>query len=345
MKQILWALSIIVLLAACKGKNIPDVKGIPVILSLQEFDNDFFNIDTSRVGTELDRLAAKYPDFLPVYIVSVLGINPQDPMMPEAVKAFINSYKGVHHLGNEVFAKNKNSLFENLKLAVQLFKHYEPNFIIDSPFVITKFVGPMDAFEPFSIGDYGDVRTKNGVGLSMQFHLGADAVVYEESAAHGLFYDYQSKRFLPEMMAVNSVKNLIEDTYPYTFGNRPLIEEIVEKGKRVYLTQQLLPYVNDSLILGFTGKQLDDSYKNEAYIWNYFIKSDLLYNNEGTIKQLYVKDGPKTAELSEDAPGYIGLFIGMQIIKAYIKENPIVSFRQLMEKPAADILSASKYKP
>ncbi len=266
-------------------------------------------------------------------------------MMPEAVKSFINSYRGIQHLGNDVFAKNRNSLFENLKLAIQLFKYYEPAFLIDSPFVITKFVGPMDAFEPFSIGDYGDVRTKNGVGIAMQFHLGADAVVYEESAAHGLFYDYQSKRFLPEMMVVNAVKNLIEDTYPYTFGNRPLVEEIVEKGKRIYLAQQLLPNVHDSLILGYTGKQLEDSYKNEAYIWNYFIKSDLLYNNEGTIKQLYVKDGPKTAELSDEAPGYIGLFVGMQIIKAYIKEKGIVSFSQLMNTPAADILSASKYKP
>ncbi len=45
------------MLVACKGKKIPDVKGIPVTMLLQEFDNDFFSIDTSKVEAELERLA------------------------------------------------------------------------------------------------------------------------------------------------------------------------------------------------------------------------------------------------------------------------------------------------
>ena len=222
---------------------------------------------------------------------------------------------------------------------------YVPQWKPDSPFIITTFIGPMDAFEPFPLGDYGDVRTANGIGIALQFHLGATDPLYEDGRLAGLFYDYQVRRFTPQMMAVNSIKNLIADAFPYSDAANSLVEEMIEKGKRMYLLDKLMPSTEDSLKLGYTGAQVKGCFANEALIWNYFVKNDLLYSKENSVKQAYVKDGPKTAELGEAAPGYIGLFIGRQIVRSYMEKHPETSVTELMKLPAKSVLDEAGYKP
>jgi hypothetical protein len=224
-------------------------------------------------------------------------------------------------------------------------QYYVPGWKPDSPFVISTFIGPMDAFEPFPLGDYGDVRTANGVGIALQFHLGADQPLYEDGRRAGIFYDYQTRRFTPEMMAVNSVKNIVIDAFPYSEPGLNLVDEMIEKGKRLYLLEKLMPGTEDSLQLGYTTQQLKGCYANEALIWNYFVKNDLLYSKETSVNKAYIKDGPKTTELGDGAPGYIGLFTGRQIVRSYMKKHPDVPIADMIRKPASEILSEAGYKP
>lgn len=332
-------------LAACQSGKVPDVSHLPVETVVQRFDQDFFAIDTTRLDGELNALQTKYPNFFADYITRLLGVNPADPLAPEAIKAFIRSYKKINDTAQLVAAKALPAAEKDIKLGLQLMRYYFPGYKPDSPFVITSFVAPMDAYEPFAIGDYGDVRTRNGVGIALQLHLGAQASVYEEGRQAGTFFDYQLRRFTPEMMAVNSMKNIVDDAFPYPGGTKPLVEDMIEKGKRLYLLDLLMPHTEDSLKLGYTGAQLKGCYKNEALIWNYFVKNDLLYSKEPVVNQVYIKDGPKTAEISDSAPGYIGLFVGRQIVRAFMKQNAGMGLKELMQKPAAELLNEAKYKP
>ena len=60
----------------------------------------------------------------------------------------------------------------------------------------------------------------------------------------------------------------------------------------------------------------------------------------------FTTDGPFTTAFSKEAPPRIGYWIGRQIIKQYVKNNPFVSLQQLMdEKDAQKILMKAKYKP
>ncbi|MES2648600.1 MAG: hypothetical protein V4717_17120 [Bacteroidota bacterium] len=340
----------IVLLAAflwqaCSDTNTPDISNVTATIKIERFDKAFFSMDTTKLDISLNTLRQQFPGFLPEYLVKVLGINPADPQAEMAIKSFIGSYYPVFQTAEKLADEQLPAVEKELGQALRYLQYYVPSFKPDSPFVITTFIGPMDAFEPFPLGDYGDVRTKDGVGIALQLHLGKDDPVYESGRQAGLFYDYQSRRFTPEMMVVNSVKNVISDVFAYNANGNTLIDEMIEKGKRLHLLEKVLPNTPDSLQLGYTAEQLKGCYANEALIWNFFVKNDLLYSKDAIINQNYIKDGPKTQELGEGAPGYIGLFVGRQIVRTFIKNNPGVTMEALMKMDAKSILDAAKYKP
>jgi hypothetical protein len=60
----------------------------------------------------------------------------------------------------------------------------------------------------------------------------------------------------------------------------------------------------------------------------------------------YVNDGPFTQGMPETSPGNIGAFLGLQIVKAYVKKheekkNPV----ELLKISASTIIKESGYKP
>lgn len=338
--------SLLCSLPACRsGSTIPDVSHLQAPVAVQRFDLEFFSLDTLLLETALRKLEASYPHFFPQYMSMVLGIQAPNTEGLEAVKAFLRSYAQVQQQAAEVWAKHAAQWQQQTSQVLKYWKYYFPNRRVDSPFVLIPFIGPMDALEPFSIGDYGDVRTPNGAGIAMQFHLGSQAQVYETGMQSGLLYDYQVRRFTPQTVVVNLAKNLIDDAFAYQPASLNLIEQMVEKGRRLVVLDLLLPQTPDSLKLGYTGGQVLGCQQNEALIWNYFVKNDLLYSKDPSLLQLYLRDGPKTQELGEGAPGYIGLFLGRQIVRAFMDKYPQTTPEQLMQMPPRQVFEQAGYKP
>lgn len=336
----------LVLLAGChSADSLPKEARKPIPITIARFDKDFFALDTLSPDAGLNALSLKYTDFFPGYLNAILGINPGDPQAIPAIKAFLGSYRPVYAQAQPIADKFLPAMVPQLETALQWMRYLVPGFKPDSPFVITPFIGPMDAYESFSVGDYGDVRTGNGVGIAMQFHLGPFAPVYVQGMQTGVFYQYQVQRFTPETMLVNALKNVIDDYYPNTAAGKPMVEEMVEKGKRIYLLKKLLPEAGDSLLLGYSGPQTKGCFENETLIWQFFVKNDLLYSIEPSVNQQYLRDGPKTPELGEASPGYIGLFTGWRIVQAYMDKFPDTSIDQLMKLPAARVYQGSNYRP
>ena len=57
-------------------------------------------------------------------------------------------------------------------------------------------------------------------------------------------------------------------------------------------------------------------------------------------------DGPFTSIFPQESPSRAGVWIGWQIIRKYMVENPNMTIQDLMnEKDAQLILAKSKYKP
>lgn len=321
---------------SCNDNNIPDVSNIKVDVTLQRFEKDFFAIDTTRVLDELQRLGIKYPSFANDFTGQILGFDNSIPpdSLTKYIKLFIKDYRFVKDSADKLFA-DFEPYAEEIKKGLQFVKHYFPSY--NHPKQIITFIGPFDG--------YSDVLTADAFAVGLQLHMGSNFSFYKSDISRDIFPEYISRKFTPEYIPVNCLRNIVDDMYPDKSIGKPLIEQMVEKGKRLYILDKFLPETNEHLKIGYTEKQLKDSYDNEAVIWNFFLTNDLLNNADQNIVKNYIGESPKTQELGEGSPGNIGSFSGLQIVKKYMEKFPETKMQDLMNKPPREIYSQSKYKP
>jgi hypothetical protein len=70
-----------------------------------------------------------------------------------------------------------------------------------------------------------------------------------------------------------------------------------------------------------------------------------LNSTDPNIIKNYIGESPKTQELGEGAPGNIGTFSGLQIVKKYMEKYPETTPEDLMKLNTRDIFDKAKYKP
>jgi hypothetical protein len=127
--------------------------------------------------------------------------------------------------------------------------------------------------------------------------------------------------------------------------DKSLIQQMIEKGKRLYILSKFLPHEEEYKLIGYTAAQLKDSYTNERQIWDLFAQNNLLQTIDNNVIKNYIGESPKTQELGDASPGNIGSFAGWQIVKKYMKKNEAVSLQKLMATDNDIILQEAKYKP
>jgi hypothetical protein len=125
-----------------------------------------------------------------------------------------------------------------------------------------------------------------------------------------------------------------------------LLAHCVFYGKLYYAVNALLPKATDSLIIGYSGKQIQYCKTYEKNLWGFFAEKNRLYeNNMNTVREL-TSEGPFSGAISKDCPPRIAMWVGWQIVKSYMKNNKDVTLQQLMEdNNAQGILNKSKYRP
>lgn len=345
MKKTISILLPILILFSCNNIDAPDVSGIKADITVQRFDKDFFAIDTNNILPSLQQLHAKYPSFLADYLQNILGlppINDTSVTTIAAIRKFLSDYKPVKDSVDLIF-KNMDPIEQNIVQSLKYVKHYFPKYQL--PVKVITFIGPMDAYFEGSLGGYGDVITKDALATGLQLHLGKDFSLYKSEMGQALFPYYISRRFTPEYIPVNCTKNIIDDIFPDQSSGKHLVIQMVEKGKRMYLLDKLMPYSSDTLKTGYTQTQLKGCYNNEGLIWNYFLTNGLLYNNEPGMIKNYIGESPNTPEFGEGAPGNIGIFTGWQIVKKYMDKNQGVSLEALMKTDPKKLFEESKYRP
>lgn len=343
----LFPLFLIVTFIACNDKtNAPDVSGIKVDLKVERFEQDFFSIDSNATKQGLSQLQQKYPTFLPLFINHVLGLGPMvdsNSLAFEGSKRFLHLNKPVYDASQKLY-KNFSSTTEELTNGFRYVKHYFPSYQI--PIIITT-VGPMDALAPMSNNEPSpNYLGENFLAIGLQFYLGKDYSIYNDQGyISSIAPQYRSRRFSKEFIASDVFTLVIDDLYPDSSNRYPLIERFVEKGKRLYLLNQFLPNSNDTLLIGYTGKQLNWCKDNERSIYNFFIQQNLLYEIDPSRIQNFITDGPTTQGMPEQSPGNIGAFLGWEIVRSYMKKNPAVTLPQLMKTSNKTIFNESDYKP
>ncbi len=342
MKLIAALLCLLITVASCNsGEKIPDVSNIKIDIKTERFEKDFFKLDTAKPLEFLGALQSKYSYFFNDFTEKILGIE-GNGNAGAAISSFLLSYNGVYDSTQLLFA-DFSKYESEIKKGLQFVKYYFPDYKL--PAKIITFIGPLDASYKTSFGLQGDVLTNNAIAIGLQLHMGSNFSFYSSEQGMQLYPSYISKNFEPATIAVNALRNIVDDLYPEKMEDKPLVQQMVEKGKRLYLLHKFLPAVDEYRLIGYSAAQMKQCYEHEKEIWSMFAQNNTLQSADENVIKNYIGESPKTQELGDASPGNIGAFTGWQIVKKYMKENEKITVQQLVNMDADALFQAAKYKP
>ncbi len=333
MKRFFLLSGLVLCLLSCNNQEAtPDVSHIKLAVEVQHFEDDFFAMDTTQLEASIQILNQKYPGFTTDFLSNILELMPQREAAD--LKSFYKAYQPLYKSSAAIFKKQHEEV-SNIKNGLQLVKYYFPQYVL--PKKLITFVGPVNSF--------ASIITEDAIAIGLQLFMGKDHPLYTSEQGQILYPAYISRRFEPEYIPVSAMNAIVMDLYPGQYFGKPLIVQMVESGKRIYLADHLLPSTADSLIIGYQQKQLEACYSNEKNIWAFFVQNDMLYKTDPQLIREYVTDGPFTNALGKDSPGNIGQFVGWQIVKKWAAKNKGISMDSLMKKDPIKLFEESRYKP
>ncbi len=312
----------------------PDISEIDLKLNFHNFSEDLFSTDLLNPERAEQDLLEKYPDFYPFYTNELMewGPNSTGLQNESQVSKFINHpdiidlYKTV----NERFS-DFETLQNELVTSFKYFKHYFPEATVpDIIYCISTFRQMAFTLDP-------DILA---IGLDM--HLGEDIPMYSAAG----FANYIKKNFTPQHASTHAIKVWVQRMIKGPPPVSKLIDQLVYRGKLMYLTDLLLPDVPDHIKVEYTEDQYDWCQNNAKEVWAFFIDKKLLFESESKKYLYYIQDGPNSVGMPPSSPGNIGNWLGWQIVKSYMEKNPETSLMDLLNNNSGqDILKKSRYKP
>jgi len=329
-------LACVLFLFSCGDEKIPDVSNVKINLSTERFEKKLFDTSAPSLTAYLQRLESSSPSFTTTYLRKILNADPQWSADTTAVfvNGFVKAFRPVYDSAEKIFNDFTQYEKEIIK-GLQFVKYYFPGY--KQPEKIITYIGPLDG--------YGDIISEEGLLIGLHHHLGKNFSLYKTEMVREVYPDYISARFEPGYIAVNCMKNVVLDIYPEKESDKPLINQMIEKGKRLYILSKFLPKTDEYKLIGYSEPQLKDCYKHEAVIWDMFVKNGYLQTMDKNINKNFIDEGPKTQELGEGAPGNVGSYTGWQIVKKYIQKNPATTLQQLINLDEEKIFQEAKYKP
>lgn len=318
---------------SCKERKI-SIKKPDFEVSIQRFEKELFDINPNDLTVDyLKELNSKYPDFYPLYIENIImatnkaeNYEEYHDFMVEFVtnKAVRGLYDSVMH-----YYPDLKDIEKELALSLSLYKRHFPNSNV--PQVIS-FIAEFA---------HGAITYNDILGIGIDNYLGPQYPYYAS------FYpQFMIGRLTKNFISINAMQAMATDLLPEAVQKTSLLDKMIYNGKVLYFLQQTMPFKKEYDLIGYSEEQFKWCFDNEPNIWAYFVEHNLLFNNVLFEHQKFITDGPFTLGMPDGAPGKIGVWVGWQIVKAYMDKSPNTTLPELFaEEDANKILKISKYKP
>lgn len=339
-KRIL-AIFLLTIVAGCGQRGTPDVSGIQLKIQVARFDKFMFEkTDTSSIQG-VAGLQAAFPYFADDFITNILGLpafraasaDSSATITFSELKRFIRITRPLY----DSLAPKFNDLTWLEKELTNGFKYvnyYFPGYKIPA---VVAYVGPFNS--------PGIAITSQALAIGLQLYGGKDFSYYTSEQGMQIFPRYISRTFEPQYISVNAMKAVVEDMFPDKSAGKPLIDQMIEKGKQWWLLNKLMPDTPDSLKTAYTQQQLNWCKQNEGLIWTFFLQNNDLYTTEPATTKDFIGESPTTQGMPEDSPGNIGQWVGWQIVQKYEGKNSALSLPEIMKTDPKKIFASAKYKP
>ncbi|MBC7883825.1 MAG: hypothetical protein H7X99_00010 [Saprospiraceae bacterium] len=330
---------VLVNLFSCKQSNIPDTSHIESDVKIIRTDQELINVKNRE---DLDKLILKNPAFYGIYFKEVLPVyqgENKDSLYrnfsefikdTSVISLFTKVYKSYHDF---------SSVKKEIDMMYKYLKYYFPEHK-DVPDIYT-YVSEF----AFQIFIFEDENGKDGIGIGLDMFMSPEIDYKTINPDNTNFSDYLTRSWDSRHI----VKKLTDLYVNEMIGNAPghrLIDQMIHNGKALYITDLLLPEVHDSIILEYTGDQLDWCTENALEMWSFFLGRKLFYESNPVVTGKYLNPSPNSPDMPSGAPGRTANFIGWQIVRAYMDRYPDTGLKELISLTDSQmIMEKSKYKP
>ena len=307
-----------------------DVSDVVIDFKFKNYENDLF-AGANNLEQAIPQLEKEYGNFFELYNYHMIGIGgPGDETFYPQLKSFVTDTLIVNLKKQVDQTIDKPQLKHDFEQAFKYYHHYFPEKVI--PTVYTCVSGFNQSV----------VLADSLIGISLDKYLGADSNYYPRL---GLPV-YKIRNMNPKKIVPDAMYFWAMTEYPINPSASKVIENMIYQGSLYYFVDAMMPEVNDTLKIGYTARQLEFCKNSEAAMWAYMAEQNLLFSTKRMDIKRYVDDGPYTSSFTTESPGRVGAWLGWQIVCAYMKKNPEVTLKQLMEEQEyLLILNQSGYHP
>lgn len=349
MKKYLYLIIAVAVLSACKKQReyFPrDLDLGATRVEIVRYDSALLSLMDRQVGAEeVAELYLLDPDFTRFYAENIIGIPAADTLaFAEALTEFLSDtvygFKDTNLRAKSLFA-NTDTLQTELNAAFSRLSYLYPTLpTAKIMFFISGFNASLLFWKELT-NSYMLPDSACMIAIGVDMYLGADWPFYNR-----VVYNYQKINMRKECIPIDVVTAYLFRNIGFESKKSRLIDNMIYRGKIMYLTSVLFPDTEDYEIMGYTKEQMQWCKRNEKYIWRMMMDKHDLFKTETLVLTSYLNDGPFTSEISQEAPARLGTWIGWQIAKSYMENNPQVSLEQLISNnDAQQILENSNYRP
>lgn len=305
----------------------------PEHITVVRFDSALIAWGEQSDKVSIQALTKAYPDFMPFYCEAILGVSAQDTdYLAQALPMYLNDtlygFQATNKVVEETF-RDFSQVSKPLDRAFGRIKYLYPEW-------------PMPKLYTFVSGFNGNVLFMDddmAVGLDM--YLGSDYPYYNH-----VVYQYQKQTMRPECIAADLTSAYLFKNIPYTSTKQRLIDQMLYRGKVMYMLSVIMDDTPNYEIMGYTREQWDWAMKHERQVWNRIMDKRDLFKTEQLMLTGYLNDGPFTSEISQEAPPRLGTWIGWRIAESYMAHHDQITLQQLISEGDAEmILRESYYRP
>jgi len=296
-------------------------------VSVKRYEEDIFAIPLDSLSAGIQRLYGHYPEELIQKDVWL------DREMMESLKAYLKDQvnQDIYKETMKIFP-NLDEFTAQLENALTYYQYYYPETAIPNFYT---FPG-IDAYIPTVL------LVNNNILIYLGMYLGADCKWYGK-------FDipkYISERFDKKYLSIDCFKKALVYQHLPDKKNLTLLDYMIHEGKKLYFTELMFPNSPEQDIIGYNEEKFKWAEKYQYDVWNYIINHDELFSKSDKVIGVYIDESPFTKVFQSNSPGRLGTFIGWQLIKSYMKNNPDVTLEQLMKNiDSQDVLNKSRYKP
>ena len=325
--RLLLAACCLLYITACN--NDVNVSHIPVEIEMQRFDKE---LQAAAMDTALiPALREKYQVFFECYNMDIIEIgDSQSPYYASMLQNFIQAeiVEMAYRKVEEIFPDEKE-LNAQLTDGFKHLKYYFPDMLI--PKIYTYVSGFNTSL----------MLMEDAVAVGLDRYLSDTCSLYDQLN----FPKYRQYNMRPERIPIECLQEWTGSEYLSDGGmNGNLLQEMIHEGKVSYVNTLCFPKAADTLLFGFTAKQMEWCKQNENYMWTHLLERQELYSNDQFLINKYINYAPFTTAFSQLSPGRACVWLGYRIVAAYMKKNK-TSVPDMMLLDAQTLLKESRYNP